>query len=131
MPYTRITLIEGASKEYLAAVSRSLHRALVETFEVPPADLFQIYHQVRRHELVVDSEYLGGPRSDQFIHFSITTGKPRNPDQKRALYRRLVELLEQEPGIPKEDVMVVISNSQPEDWSFGGGRVWNEPKESK
>jgi phenylpyruvate tautomerase PptA (4-oxalocrotonate tautomerase family) len=40
---------------------------------------------------------------------------------KAALYRRLADLLAQSPGLRPEDVMIVISTSAPEDWSFGNG----------
>jgi len=45
MPFTRISLIKGKSPEYLQALSDSLHQALVEAFDVPPTDRFQVIHQ--------------------------------------------------------------------------------------
>ncbi|TSD89447.1 tautomerase family protein [Mycobacterium sp. KBS0706] len=121
MPLTRISLVRGKSPEYLRALSDSLHRALVEAFEVPPDDRFQIIHQHEPGELVFDLHYLGGPRSDDFVLFQITAGRPRSTATKAAFYRRLVEGLAEVPGLRPEDVMVVISTTQLDDWSFAGG----------
>jgi len=121
MPLTRISLVRGKSPEYLRALSDSLHRALVEAFEVPPDDRFQIIHQHEPGELMFDLHYLGGPRSDDFVLFQITAGRPRSTATKAAFYRRLIEGLVEAPGLRPEDVMVVISTTQLDDWSFATG----------
>lgn len=121
MPYARISLLQGKSPAYLAALSDGLHRALVEAFEVPPQDRFQVIHQHAPGELIFDRDYLCGPRSDDYVLIAITAGRARDTRTKRAFYRRLAELLGRAPGIRPEDVMVVISTTQGEDWSFGGG----------
>jgi len=121
MPFTRISLHKGKSPDYLKAISASLDQALVEAFQVPEKDKFQVFHQLEPGELVFDRDYLGGPRSDDFIHFHISTGKPRKREIKQRFYRRLVERLKQSPGIRPEDVMVIIAESPYEDWSFASG----------
>jgi len=109
MPYARISLLKGKPAEYLRALSDSLHRALVEAFDVPADDRFQAFHQHAPEELVFDRHYLGGPRSDDYVLIAITAGRVRSTDTKRAFYRRLVELLAESPGIACRDVMVVIT----------------------
>jgi len=121
MPYARISMLKEKPAEYRRALSDSLYRAMVESFNVPENDLFQIFHQLDRDELVFDRHYMGGPRSEDFVHIAITTGKPRTTEVKLAFYRRTVELLAQAPGIQPQDVMIVISTSQSEDWSFANG----------
>jgi phenylpyruvate tautomerase PptA (4-oxalocrotonate tautomerase family) len=121
MPLTRISLAKGKSPDYLRALSDGLHQALVEAFDVPPDDRFQVIHQHEPGELVFDRHYLGGPRSEDFVLFQITAGRPRSTETKRRFYRRLVERLAEAPGVRAEDVMVVISTTQPDEWSFAGG----------
>ena len=121
MPFARISLLKGKSPDYLRALSDSIHQAMVETFNVPPADRFQIIHQHEPGELIFDRNYLAGPRSDDFVLISITTGKPRTTEMRKALFRRTVELLQQSPGLRPQDVMIVISTSEPDEWSFGDG----------
>ena len=121
MPFVRISLRKGKSADYLAALADTIQRALVETFDVPENDRFQAIHQHDENELIFDRSYLAGPRSDDFVYVSITIGRPRSAEMKAALYRRLAELLAQSPGLRPEDLMIVVSTSAPEDWSFGAG----------
>ena len=129
MPFARISLNAGKPPEYLKSISASLHQALVETFEVPEKDSFQVFHQLQPGELVFDRDYLGGPRSDDFIHIHLSTGKPRTRTVKQRFYRRLVQRLVEAPGIRPEDVMVIIAESPYEDWSFSSGICAATPSE--
>ncbi|WP_209725770.1 tautomerase family protein [Duganella sp. 1411] len=123
MPMSRISLLKGKSPDYLRALSDSLHAAMVEAFNVPPTDRFQVIHQHEPHELIFDRDYesQGGPRSDDFVMIAITAGKPRTTETKQAFYRRLVERLAEAPGINPRDVLVVITTSLGDEWSFSGG----------
>lgn len=121
MPISRISLLKGKSPDYLRALSHSLHRALVEAFEVPPDDRFQFFHQHEEQEMRVDPHYLGGPRSADFVLINIVAGRVRSAAVKQAFYRRLVALLGKAPGLRSEDVMIIVQTTQPEDWSFGCG----------
>ena len=121
MPYARISLLKGKPPEYLRALSDSLHRALVDAFEVPENDRFQIFHQLAAEEFVFDRDYLGGPRSDNYVLIAITAGRPRDTRTKEAFFQRLAESLEISPGISRRDVMVVITTTQADEWSFGDG----------
>jgi len=121
MPFTNISLLRGKSPEYLKALSDNFHRAMVETFDVPPTDRFQAIHQLEPNELIFDRTYLGGPRSDDYVFFHITIGKPRSREVKKAFYRRLVTLLVDAPGVRPEDIMINIITTTREDWSFADG----------
>jgi phenylpyruvate tautomerase PptA (4-oxalocrotonate tautomerase family) len=123
MPFTRISLLQGRPPAYLKAVSDSVHQALVEAFEVPPDDRFQVIHQHASHELVFDRHYLGGPRSDNYLLVAITAGRARSTEVKAAFYRTLAARLAESPGIASRDVMVVITTTGAEDWSFSDGRM--------
>jgi phenylpyruvate tautomerase PptA (4-oxalocrotonate tautomerase family) len=122
MPFARISLHRGKLPAYLRRLSEELHEALVESFEVPATDRFQVIHQHEVGELIFDRDYLGGPRSEDFVLIAITAGRIRDTATKQRFYRRLVERLRVAPGIDPEDVMVVISTTQADEWSFGGGR---------
>ena len=126
MPFSRISLHRGKSAEYLQALSQGLHDALVDSFEVPQADRFQVIHQHEQGELIFDPDYMGGPRSHDFVLIAITAGRPRSVETKQRFYRDLVEKLRRAPGLNAEDVMVVITTTAIDEWSFGGGRG-NEP----
>ena len=123
MPFARIALHKGKSPEYLRALADNVYRALQEAYDVPANDRFVMIHQLEPWEFHYDRNYLGGPRSDDFVLIAITAGRPRDTPTKQAFYRRLVELLGESSGIAGEDVMVQVTTSSSEDWSFGGGRM--------
>ncbi|AIR05112.1 MULTISPECIES: tautomerase family protein [Cedecea] len=121
MPVLHLTLLKGKNEAYLDAVSSSVQQALVEAFEVPAADLFQVFHESEKSALRFDRHYMAGPRSDNWLLIEITAGKPRSIETKKRFYQTLTEKLAAAPGIHPNDVMVVIRHNSSEDWSFGGG----------
>ncbi|NEX62394.1 tautomerase family protein [Noviherbaspirillum galbum] len=129
MPMARISLRKGKSLDYLKALSDGVYRAMVEAFDVPKNDLFQIIHQHEPEELVFDPHYKGGPRSDDFVLVCITAGKPRSTAMKEGFCRHLTKVLAEAPGIRPEDVMVIISMTEFDGWSFSGGELSLFPKE--
>jgi phenylpyruvate tautomerase PptA (4-oxalocrotonate tautomerase family) len=102
-------------------VSDAVHQALVDAFRIPVADRFQVIHQHDPEELMFDRDYLGGPRSDDFLLVCITGGKPRDADTKQAFYKRLADLLAESPGLRPEDLMVIVQTTDYADWSFSNG----------
>lgn len=128
MPISRVSLLKGKSPAYLRGLSDSLHQALVDAFEVPHYDRFQLIQQHEANELVFDRNYLshqGKPRSDDFVVIQITAGRERSAATKAAFYRRLVSLLAESPGLRAEDVMIIINTAAAEDWSFSGGVMYD------
>jgi phenylpyruvate tautomerase PptA (4-oxalocrotonate tautomerase family) len=121
MPFVRISLRSGNSRDFLEALSASAHKAMTEAFEVPRDDLFHAIHQHEEHELIFDSHYMGGPRNEGWVLLNMTAGRARSTETKRRFYRRLTECLAESPGIEPGNVMVIINATQPEDWSFGNG----------
>lgn len=55
--------------------------------------------------------------------FYITAGRPRDTDTKRRFYGRLAALLAENLRLRPEDVMVVITTTQLDEWSFSAGRA--------
>ncbi|MEZ3498488.1 tautomerase family protein [Pantoea sp. KPR_PJ] len=123
MPLTRITLPQNSSESHIAALSEILHRTLVETFDVPEQDRFQIFERLPASQRVYDRHYLSGSRSDNFTLFMLFAGKPRSTAQKAAFCHQLVQRLEQQLAIHPDDVMVVIQFNTLSDWSFSQGQL--------
>ncbi len=123
MPTVRISLRKGKQPDYLRELADTVYDAMHEAFNVPEGDQFVMIHQHEAHELVFNRHYLGGPRSDDFLLIAITIGRPRDAQTKQAFYRKLNTLLGERLGLASEDVMVQITTSEADDWSFGGGRM--------
>jgi len=60
-------------------------------------------------------------RTPSFLAVHITLRRGRAPEKKRALYRAIADNVNAATGTRAEDVMVVLSENDPIDWSFGGG----------
>jgi 4-oxalocrotonate tautomerase len=123
MPLVRISLREGKSASYRAAIGESVHRAMVETINVPADDRFQILTEHPSDRLVYDKKYLGIERTDDIVVIQITLNTGRTLDQKRALYRALAEKLAKAPGIRGQDLLVSLVEVPKENWSFGNGEM--------
>jgi phenylpyruvate tautomerase PptA (4-oxalocrotonate tautomerase family) len=121
MPFSRISLMKGKSSDHIRAISDNLHRALVEAYDVPADDRFQIVEQLERDAMVYDRTYFSGGRSDDFVMIAITAGRPRSTAMKQQFYRRLITLLSEAPGLRADDVMVVITTTERDGWSFSNG----------
>jgi ketosteroid isomerase-like protein/phenylpyruvate tautomerase PptA (4-oxalocrotonate tautomerase family) len=121
MPFVNISLARGKSDEYLEAVSRAVHDALVAELHMQPEDDFQIINQHEAGELVFKRNFRGGPRSADWIVFTITDGLDRGQQAKRRFYKTLVRLLEEGPGVRPADVFVMMTVTPPENFSFADG----------
>jgi 4-oxalocrotonate tautomerase len=123
MPLVRVSIAEGRSPAYRSAVGEGIHRAMVETIDVPPDDRFQIFSEHPQGSLIYDAAYLGIQRGEGFLVVQITLNTGRTLEKKRALYRRIAENLARDPGVRGEDILVNLVEVPKENWSFGNGEA--------
>jgi phenylpyruvate tautomerase PptA (4-oxalocrotonate tautomerase family) len=121
MPLVRISLMRGKPPEYVRAIADGVHRALHETYQTPVHDRFQLIDQYGPGDLIYDAEYLGIHRTDDIVLVHVVAGKWRDTATKQLFYKRVVELLAQDPGVRSQDVQIVISPNERDDWSLGNG----------
>jgi 4-oxalocrotonate tautomerase len=121
MPLVRISLQQGASAEYRRAIADGVHQAMIDAIAVPPDDRFQVISEYSPENLIYDPQFLGVKRSDRVVFIQITLSAGRKPSQKRALYKRIAELLAKSPGVRPEDVLINLVEVAWENWSFGNG----------
>ena len=109
MALVRVSLLKGRSPELRRKIGDAIHRAMVETIDVPQHDRFQLLTEHEPGDLVYDSEYLGIARTNEIVIVQITMNLGRTLAKKRALFRRsLVEVAK-------------------ENWSFGLGEASYAP----
>src|SRR5437868_15330212 len=123
MPLVRIDLLRGRSAETRAAIGAAVHQAMTETIEVPPDDVFQVITEHDAGGIRYDPGYLGIRRDDGAVFVHITLRGGRNDKQKRALYSRIGELMSERAGVEARNVLVVLSENELIDWSFGEGEA--------
>ena len=121
MPLVRISLMEGRPDSYRQKVGDAVHRAMVETINVPALDRFQVITSHAKSDFIYDAEYLNISRSDDLIMIQITLNTGRTTEMKKAFYKRVVELLVQDVKIRPEDVLICLVEVAKENWSFGNG----------
>ena len=130
MPLVRISLLKGRSPELRRKIGDAIHRAMVETIDVPQHDRFQLLTEHEPGDLIYDSEYLGIARTDQIVIVQITMNTGRMLAQKRALFRCLADNLAA-LGLRREDVLVNLVEVAKENWSFGNGVASYAPAETE
>jgi 4-oxalocrotonate tautomerase len=123
MPLVRISVQEGQHKSQHAQIGDVVHRAMVETINVPPLDRFQIITEHAQTDFVFDASYLNISRTNALVMIQITLNTGRTTEMKKALYKRIAELLHQELQVRKEDVMINLVEVPKENWSFGNGEA--------
>lgn len=121
MPLSHISLRAGKPKAYRQAIFDSLGRALSETFDVPEDNQFMIVAEHDAENFRYSASYLDIDRSDNLVVIQITANNTRTLEQKKTLYGRITELLEESPGIRPEDVFVNLIEVAKENWSLGNG----------
>jgi Tautomerase enzyme len=94
MPFVNISLARGKPREYLDGVSAAVHQALVQELAMNPDDRFQLIDQYEPSEMIFNRDFRGGPRSDDFIVFTITEGIDSGDQAKQRFYKTLVDLLQ-------------------------------------
>ena len=123
MPLVRISLREGKSGEYKKALADGVHRAMVEAIEAPSQDRFQVVTEHSAGGLIYDSTYLGVQRTDNIVLVQITLSTGRKLAQKRKLFKRMAEILQESPGLRPQDLMINLVEVAWENWSFGDGEA--------
>jgi len=120
MPLLHISLRAGKPEAYRQAILDGLYRAMRDALNVPEDDQFMTITEHDAANFRTGNAY-GVVRSADVVYIQITVFNTRTADQKKALFRRIAELLGENPGIRPEDVFVNILESAKENWSVGNG----------
>jgi phenylpyruvate tautomerase PptA (4-oxalocrotonate tautomerase family) len=120
MPIIHISLRTGKPDAYRQAIFDSLYRAMRDALKVPEDDQFMT---ITEHDAANfrDGNAYGVVRSADVVYIQITVFNTRTVKQKKALFRRIAELLGESPGIRPEDVFVTVLDAAKENWSVGHG----------
>jgi len=123
MPLVRIDLRQGTTRAYRKAIADGVRAAMIEALAVPPDDRFQVISEHDADSLIYDPQYFSMQRSDKVVFIQITMSAGRKLGQKRALFKRVTELLAKTPGVRPEDVFINLVEVAWGNWSFGLGEA--------
>ncbi|HEY2494041.1 MAG TPA: tautomerase family protein [Paenibacillus sp.] len=122
MPFVRVSYLENKyDTQQLPVISDVIMCALIEYFTVPEDDFFQVFHAHKAGEFYYSKNYLNIRRTDGLLYIQITLKSGRSTEQKQSFYRELAGRLSNTLTIRKEDVFVVLVDTEFEDWTFGNG----------
>ena len=120
MPLLHISMRAGKPAAYRQAIFDGLYRAMRDALNVPEDDQFMTITEHDAANFRYGNAY-GVIRSADVVYIQITVFSTRTAEQKKALFRRIAELLGESPGIRPEDVFVLILDAAKENWSVGHG----------
>lgn len=115
MPLVHIHILKGKSPAYIKAVADGINAAVIETMGFPADDRYQIIHQMDPECLELQER--AGDRV--MMHLVMRAG--RSSKSKLAFYRKAVENLQANPGIPPANILITITENHDIDWSFRDG----------
>jgi phenylpyruvate tautomerase PptA (4-oxalocrotonate tautomerase family) len=121
VPLLHISIRVGKPEAYKQAIFDALYVAMRQTFNVPEDDQFMTITEHDAASFRYGKSYLGVARSDDLVFIQITANNTRTVEQKKELFWKIRELLEENPGIRPEDVFVNIVEVVKENWSLGNG----------
>jgi hypothetical protein len=81
----------------------------------PEDDRYQIINEIEPADLQMQT------RTDDRVMMHLVMRAGRGNKAKQAFYKKCVENLSQNPGIPKENILISITENHDIDWSFGDG----------
>ncbi len=102
-------------------MAEGVYEALREAFGIPENDKFVVVHEHDRSDFVYAASYLDVAHSDDLVIVQITANEGRTVEQKKALYKAIVEKFEAGAGVKPNDVVINLVEVKKENWSFGNG----------
>jgi hypothetical protein len=122
MPIAKIHVREGRYDEHrLSNVSRAVQDSLISVLKIPAEDFFQVIHELPPQRFLHTPAFLGMKYSDDFILLELAFIAGRPKETRLALLRELNARVVAAAGISPDDLMIAITESPGENFSFGQG----------
>ena len=122
MPVTRIAIRQGKSDDYKQALLDEIYEAMRETVAIKEGDRFMAITEHGPHEFA-SGPFLSIDRSDDLVQIQVFWAPGKTVEQKLAMYKRIVERLGANPGVRPQDVLISVTETAAENWSFGNGEA--------
>jgi 4-oxalocrotonate tautomerase len=122
VPLTRIAIRDGKTPEYKQALMDEIYEAMRETVAIKDGDRFIAITEHSRDEFAYGG-FLGIDRGDDLVQIQVFWAPGKAVEAKLAMYKRIVERLGDNPGVRPEDVLISVTETAAENWSFGNGET--------
>ena len=123
MPLTKLSAPSHLDFSMVKALAEAVQDGLVQTCNVPPNDLFQLITRFESQAMIIDPHFGGVNRSRDACIAEITFLRGRTDDQKRNLFKHIVDRAVA-AGFRPDDVMIALTENAHMDWSLGAGEAY-------
>ena len=124
MPFVRISLPGTLSQVSKHEISKGVHKALIQEFNIPQDDYFHVIEELTASQLLYPEHYLGVNHTKNIVYVHIFAGAGRTLGQKERLYAQIAQNIAAATEILASDVIIILmENNGRENWSFGNGEI--------
>ena len=124
MPFVYFDIVRGRSRDQIRALLDSAQTALVEAFETPERDRYQLVTEHSPDEMIIQDNGLGIDRSENIVAIHLINRRGmKTQAQKEKLYELLARNLKRDCDLDPADLVVVITENESEDFSVGYGKA--------
>ena len=123
MPLAHISVPAHLPPQQVRALADAVHEGLLKTCHVPHDDRFQLISCVAADRMLWNPTFPDVTRTADACVIEITFLRGRSDDQKRALYRYVVEQAVA-ADFAADDIMIALTENSPIDWSMGRGEAF-------
>jgi phenylpyruvate tautomerase PptA (4-oxalocrotonate tautomerase family) len=127
MPLVKLYLPQQVTNERARGLADAVHHALTRTCAVPLKDRFQLMFRLAPAEMDLDPCFPGVERGPEATVVEIAFLHGRTAAQKRNLYAEVAQGAVA-VGWRADDVMIMLLENDPLDWSLGRGLTYAEAK---
>jgi phenylpyruvate tautomerase PptA (4-oxalocrotonate tautomerase family) len=121
MPFVNIYLPADFTQRVKTKISLSVHESLISVFKIPKKDYFQVIHPVMAEHLIYPNDYLDVQHTANLVYIQVICGPGRTIEMKQALYALIAEKIAANTPMSANDVIIVLTETGLENWSFGQG----------
>jgi 4-oxalocrotonate tautomerase len=123
MPLVQISVSDRADVARRRLLADAVYDAMRASLGIPEGDRFIIVSARPEGELFVDPTFMGMQRTIDHVLVHVTLRRGRTAEVKQAFYAETARLLGERAGVAPDDVMIVLSENESPDWSFGRGQA--------
>lgn len=123
MPLVRISVFEDMAAERRLMIAAAVYDALRLTLGIPEGDRFIVLSAHPQEELMVDPNFMQMQRTSDFVLVHVTLRRGRSVETKQSFYKEAARLLRVRANIAPDNLMVVLTENELADWSFGRGEA--------
>jgi 4-oxalocrotonate tautomerase len=123
MPLVRISVYDSMPAPTRRIIADAVYDAMRATLNIPEGDRFIILTAHPPDELFIDPTFMGMHRTSNFVLIHATIRRGRSTEIKQAFYKETAHLLHERATIDPDNLMIVVSENDLADWSFGRGEA--------